>query len=84
MSKMLNAQTQLDKLQQDKEGVEQYIVKFNCLLKQAGFDKDNKGSVNLFQKGLIPALHKSCIRSQPQPISMVQWQDTAKKKHQIF
>jgi Retrotransposon gag protein len=47
-SKILNMQTQLDKLLQDKEGVERYIVKFNRLLKQAGFDEDNKGSVNLF------------------------------------
>jgi Retrotransposon gag protein len=83
-SKILNAQTQLNKLQQDREGVKQYIVKFNCLLKQAGFDEDNKGLVNLFRKGLIPALHKACIRSQPQPVSMTQWQDTAKKEHQIF
>jgi Retrotransposon gag protein len=83
-SKILNAQTQLHKLLQDKEGVERYIVKFNCLLKQAGFDKDNKGSVNLFWKGLIPTLHESCIWSQPQPVSMQQWQDTAKKEHQIF
>jgi Retrotransposon gag protein/Zinc knuckle len=83
-SKILNTQTQLNKLQQDREGVEQYIVKFNCLLKQAGFNKDDKGSVNLFRKGLIPALHKSCIRSQLQPVSMAQWQDTAKKEHQIF
>jgi Retrotransposon gag protein/Zinc knuckle len=83
-SKRLNAQTQLDKLLQDGEGVEQYIVKFNRLLKQAGFDEDDKGSVNLFQKGLLPPLLESCIRSQPQPISMKQWQDTAKKEHQIF
>jgi Retrotransposon gag protein len=80
-SKILNTQTQLNKLLQDKEGIEQYIVKLNCLLKQVGFDEDDKGSVNLFRKGLIPALHKSCIRSQPQPISMQQWQDTTKKEH---
>jgi Retrotransposon gag protein/Zinc knuckle len=83
-SKILNAQTQLNKLLQDGEGVERYIVKFNRLLKQAGFDEDDKGSVNLFRKGLLPPLHESCIRSQPQPISMQQWQDTAKKEHQIF
>jgi Retrotransposon gag protein/Zinc knuckle len=83
-SKRLNAQTQLDKLLQDGEGVEQYIVKFNRLLKQAGFDEDDKGSVNLFKKGLLPPLLESCIRSQPQPVSMKEWQDTAKKEHQIF
>jgi Retrotransposon gag protein/Zinc knuckle len=83
-SKILNAQTQLDKLLQDGEGVERYIVKFNRLLKQAGFDKDDKGLVNLFRKGLLPPLHESCIWSQPQPISMQQWQDTTKKEHQIF
>jgi Retrotransposon gag protein/Zinc knuckle len=83
-SKRLNAQTQLDKLLQDREGVEQYIVKFNRLLKQAGFDEDDKGSVNLFKKGLLPPLLESCIRSQPQPVSMKEWQDTAKKEHQIF
>jgi Retrotransposon gag protein len=60
-SKRLNAQTQLDKLLQDGEGVEQYIVKFNRLLKQAGFDEDDKGSVNLFRKGLLPPLHEACI-----------------------
>jgi Retrotransposon gag protein len=61
LSKRLNAQTQLDKLLQDGEGVEQYIVKFNRLLKQAGFDEDDKGSVNLFKKGLLPPLLESCI-----------------------
>jgi Retrotransposon gag protein len=60
-SKRLNAQTQLDKLLQDGEGVEQYIVKFNRLLKQAGFDEDDKGLVNLFKKGLLPPLLESCI-----------------------
>jgi Retrotransposon gag protein/Zinc knuckle len=83
-SKRLNAQTQLNKLLQDGEGVEQYIVKFNRLLKQAGFDEDDKGSVNLFRKGLLPPLLESCIRSQPQPVSMQQWQDTTKREHQIF
>jgi Retrotransposon gag protein len=83
-SKMLNAQTQLDTLQQDKEGVDRYIVKFNCLLKQAGFDKDDKGSVNLFREGLIPALHKSCIQSKPPPTSMTEWQNIAKSEHQIY
>jgi Retrotransposon gag protein/Zinc knuckle len=84
LSKILNAQTQLNKLLQDGEGVEQYIVKFNRLLKQAGFDEDDKGLVNLFQKGLLPPLHESCMQSQPQPVSMQQWQDTAKREHQIF
>jgi Retrotransposon gag protein len=83
-SKILNAQTQLNSLQQDKEGVNRYIIKFNCLLKQAGFDEDDKGSVNLFRKGLIPALHESCIRSKPPPTTMKEWQDTAKSKHQIY
>jgi hypothetical protein len=41
-SRMLNTQTQLDTLKQDKEGVKQYTVTFNCLLKQAGFNEDNK------------------------------------------
>jgi hypothetical protein len=59
--KMLNTQTKLDTLRQDKEGVEQYTVTFNCLLKQAGFNKDDKGSVNLYRKGLLPGLHKACI-----------------------
>jgi Retrotransposon gag protein len=83
-SKVLNTQTQLNKLKQDNEGVDQYIVKFNCLLKQAGFDKDNKGSVNLFRKGLIPRLHKACIQSKPPLTTMKEWQDTAKSEQLIF
>jgi Retrotransposon gag protein len=45
-SKMLNAQTQLDKLLQDKEGVEQYIVKFNRLLKQQGISQPFQKKAN--------------------------------------
>jgi hypothetical protein len=59
--KMLNTQTQLVTLRQDKEGVKQYTVTFNCLLKQAGSDKDDKGSVGLYRKGLLPGLHEACI-----------------------
>ena len=59
--RMLSAQTQLDTLKQDNGGVEQYTVTFNCLLKQAGFDEDDKGSVSLYRKGLLPGLHEACI-----------------------
>jgi hypothetical protein len=61
IGRMLNTQTQLDTLKQDKEGVERYTVTFNCLLKQAGFDEDDKGSVSLYRKGLLPGLHEACI-----------------------
>jgi hypothetical protein len=81
---MLDAQTQLDRLQQDKEGVEWYTVKFNCLLKQAGFDKDDKGSINLYRKGLLPGLHKACIWYKPMPTSMKEWQEVTNKEQLVF
>jgi hypothetical protein len=84
MGKMLNAQTKLDTLRQDKEGVERYMVTFNCLLKQAGFDEDDKGSVNLYRKGLLPGLHKACIQHKPMPMSMKEWQEVANKEQLIF
>jgi hypothetical protein len=84
MGKMLDAQTQLDRLQQDKEGVERYTVKFNRLLKQAGFDEDDKGSVNLYRKGLLPGLHEACLRYKPAPSSMKEWQDVANKEQLVF
>jgi hypothetical protein len=84
MGRMLNAQTQLDTLKQDKEGVEWYTVTFNHLLKQAGFNEDNKGSVSLYRKGLLPGLHEACIRHKPMPTSMKEWQEVAAKKQLIF
>jgi hypothetical protein len=83
-SRILNAQTQLDTLQQDKEGVEWYTVTFNRLLKQAGFDEDDKGSVGLYRKGLLPGLHEACIRHKPMPTSMKEWQEVAAKEQLIF
>jgi hypothetical protein len=82
--RILNAQTQLDSLKQDKEGVERYTVTFNCLLKQAGFDEDDKGSVGLYRKGLLPGLHEACIRHKPMPTSMKEWQEVAAKEQLIF
>jgi hypothetical protein len=71
-------------LQQDKEGVEQYTVTFNRLLKQAGFDEDNKGSVGLYRKGLLSGLHEACIRHKPMPMTMKEWQEVAAKEQLIF
>jgi hypothetical protein len=80
----LNTQTQLDTLKQDKEGVKWYTVTFNHLLKQAGFDEDDKGSVSLYRKGLLPGLHEACIRHKPMPTSMKEWQEVAAKEQLIF
>jgi hypothetical protein len=83
-NRMLNAQTKLDTLQQDKEGVKQYTVTFNRLLKQAGFNEDDKGSVGLYRKGLLSGLHKACIRHKPMPTTMKEWQEVAAKEQLIF
>jgi hypothetical protein len=84
MGRMLSAQTQLDTLKQNKEGVEQYTVTFNRLLKQAGFNEDDKGSVGLYRKGLLPGLHEACIQHKPMPTSMKEWQEVAEKEQLIF
>jgi len=82
--KELNTQTELTDLKQKKNEVERYTVTFNRLLQQAGFDEDDKGSVNMYKNGLSQELHEACLHHKPMPTTMSEWQKVARQEQLIF
>jgi Retrotransposon gag protein len=78
------AYTQLEKLSMGMDNLDQYISTFNRLLKQAGFQARDLGSVERFKKGLQKRLQITCLKQKPEPITMAEWQKAAKEENLIY
>jgi Retrotransposon gag protein len=63
------AQNELQTLTMDskKGGIDGYIVKFEELVEEAGFNLENPSILHYFWKGLPPNLLSQCLESDPAP-----------------
>jgi hypothetical protein len=77
------AYTQLEKCSMVGDNLDLYISTFNRLLKQAGFQASDLGSVKRFKKGLPKQLRVACLKRRPEPITMIEWQQTAKEENLV-
>jgi Retrotransposon gag protein len=68
-----------------KEGhVDDYIVEFENLLSKAEWGRDQHSTIATFKEGLVEGLLRACIRQQPHPITLSDWEDAARDEEQSF
>jgi hypothetical protein len=60
-----------------KGGIDGYIVKFEELTEEVGFNLGNPSILYYFWKGLPPYLLSKCLESNPPPANWSDWKDTA-------
>jgi hypothetical protein len=60
-----------------KSDIDTYISTFENLVREAGYNRDAKGTVHLFAQGLCPDLLKTLVYLPTIPVTMDQWQDKA-------
>jgi hypothetical protein len=77
------AYAQLEKCNMTGENLDLYISTFNWLLKQAGFQSSDLGSVKRFKKGLPKRLQIACLKWRPEPATIIEWQQTAKEENLV-
>jgi hypothetical protein len=77
------AYMQLEKCSMNGDNLDLYIFTFNRLLKQSGFQASDLGSVERFKKGLPKQLGVACLRRRPEPVTMIEWQQTAKEENLV-
>jgi hypothetical protein len=64
-------------LKMHKSDIDTYISTFENLVREAGYNRDAKGTVHLFAQGLCPDLLRTLIYLPAIPVTMDQWQDKA-------
>jgi hypothetical protein len=61
-----------------------YIAAFERLMWEAGWDRDAKGSIDLFRNGLCQRLHRAILKKvQPRPATATGWQIAARNEYAI-
>ena len=78
------AYAELEGLKMVNDNLEQYIATFNRLLKQAGFQATDLGSVERFKKGLKQRLQIACLKRATEPVTMEDWQKAAKEENLVY
>jgi hypothetical protein len=60
-----------------KHELDKYVATFNRLVDDAGFNKRDKGVIEMFKRGLNVGLKIACIKRKPKPVTMNEWQEAA-------
>ena len=78
------AYAELEGLKMTNDNLEQYISTFNRLLKQAGFQATDLGSVEQFKKGLKQRPQIACLKRATEPVTMEELQKAAKEENLVY
>ena len=78
------AYTELELLKMVDNNLDLYIAMFNRLLKQASFQETDQRFIDRFKKGLKHQLQVACLRKDSEPVTMEEWQTTARKENLIY
>ena len=64
------------------EDFDTYIATFNHLREVAQWERDSRGTILLFRRGLNPALAQAIInRTIPRPVTFDDWANAAQTQH---
>jgi Retrotransposon gag protein len=75
---------QLTNLKMNGDELEGYIAAFERLMREAGWDRDAKGSINLFRNGLCKTLHRAILKNaHARPTTATEWQTAARHEKAI-
>ena len=84
-SKKENAFYDLEKLTMLGENLEEYIAKFNHLLKKTGWLQNMEGAAIYFQRGLTKGLFATILdREKPLPKDLEAWISAARDHHEAY
>jgi hypothetical protein len=79
-----SALAELEALKMQRNELDKYIATFNRLVEEAGFNKRDKGMIEMFKRGLNVGLKVSCIKRKPKPTTMDEWQEAAVEEQGDF
>jgi len=78
--KVEQARMQLAKLEMDGNLIDEYIAKFENLLRKAEIPRDEVGSLQKFKDGLKRYLLQAILRRDKWPETLDEWQDQARRE----
>jgi hypothetical protein len=71
--------TELMNLQMTGDQLDMYNTTFNHLLQKCGWNHDEQGTMQLYQRGLIASLLRRMLDQDDRPATLDGWQDLAIK-----
>jgi hypothetical protein len=71
------AMTELMSLRMSGDQLDEYNTKFNQLLRQCGWNRDEQGTMQLYRRGLTTGLLKRMLDHDKRPDTLDKWQDLA-------
>jgi len=77
------AQHELKSLHMTKDNLDDFISRFQNLANKAGYDLDQRVTLNLFQNGLPNNLVWNCIKFD-HPYNWATWTDSARQQHEEY
>jgi len=78
------ALAQLEKLTMNCSDIDTYIATFDRLLAKADFNRNDKGALEMFKRGLNLMLKVNCIKRKPKPATMDRWQEAAREEQRDY
>ena len=80
-----NAYTDLKNLHMTEDRIDEHIAHFEVLLVKAGWNRSNKGSINLFFNGLTKSVQRKILSLYAiLPITLDEWQSAARQVVQRY
>jgi len=74
------AYADLTKLEIKGDKSDEYIAAFEYLLIRAGWERDARGSLEMFKQGLRKGLHWTFLQRDPMPTTIDKWQAAAQRE----
>ena len=72
------AYADMTKLEIKGDEIDKYIAAFEYLLIRAGWERDARGSLEMFKQGLQKGLHWTILQCDPMPVTLNDWQAAAR------
>lgn len=80
-TKQQDAEAALERIHvQPQESIDQYIARFEDLIDKAGWSPLDRGTANVFRKGLHDAMQKAIFLKDPIPTTLLEWKEAARKE----
>jgi hypothetical protein len=77
-TKKQNAHQKLLALKMKQDALDDYVAEFEHLCVEAGWGRNDAGTIMIFKQGLTKGLHKAVLeKTQLHPTSLTEWENAA-------
>jgi hypothetical protein len=84
-TKKQNVHQRLLALKMKQDALDDYVAEFEHLCVEAGWGRNNAGTIMIFKQGLTKGLHKAVLeKTQPCPTSLTEWENAARTQHALW